>query len=130
MASNATNLSEDPRPRDLALLLLAGGTDPPRARARDQQADRAGSKLLHRVLERLAAMDPDPEALEASLTSIVHEFGEPTGATRGICLQFLEEWGPIQMAPEAWSWFVAQAVEHTDRADKPTARRGGSLGSS
>src|SRR5205823_13402942 len=55
------------RPRDLALLLLASGDLRPRKRARDQQADRVGLDLKHRILQRLAALDPEPEALEAAL---------------------------------------------------------------
>src|SRR5205823_15084165 len=84
--------SEERRPRDLALLLLAIGTDPPRARARDQQADRAGAALRREVLDRLAALDPEPADLDAALASIVAALGEPTGPTRGVCSQVRHEW--------------------------------------
>src|SRR4051794_40342890 len=52
------------RPRDLALLLLASPDLRPRQRARDQQADRAGLNLLRRVLEEVAARDPEPAELD------------------------------------------------------------------
>src|SRR5438270_4314184 len=80
------------RPRDLALLLLASGDLLPRQRARDQQADRAGLALKGRVLDRLAALDPEPEAVEATLLQIVDEIGPPTGPTRAIALHIHEEW--------------------------------------
>ena len=44
------------QPAEWAILLLALGGDPPRQRARDQQADRAGGSLRLIVLDRLSAM--------------------------------------------------------------------------
>ena len=70
--------SEGRRPRDLALLLLALGDDPPRQRARDQQADRAGAALRRRLLDGLAAVDPEPDDCESALEAAVVEIGEPT----------------------------------------------------
>ena len=110
------------RPRDLALLLLAIGVDPPRERARDQQADRAGGDLRRRVLDRLAALDPEPEAIESALAAIVVEFGDPTGPTRGVCSQLLQEWEQTRVSPGAWSWLLSEAIENADRGDEP--RRG------
>ena len=104
------------RPRDLALLLLAASGDPPRARARDQQADRAGLALRRRVLDRLAALDPEPEDLEPALAAIVAEFGAPTGPTRGVCAQLLQEWDECRLSPGAWSWLLAEALASADRA--------------
>jgi len=43
-----TDPDDSPRPRDLALLMLASGELAPRQRARDQQADRAGGDLKRR----------------------------------------------------------------------------------
>ncbi len=80
------------RPRDLALLLLASGDLLPRRRARDQQADRTGLALKRRVLEHLAALDPEPADLEATLLRIVEEIGAPTGPTRALALSIREEW--------------------------------------
>jgi hypothetical protein len=80
------------RPRDLALLLLASGDLVPRQRARDQQADRAGLALKRRVLDLLAAFDPEPETMEATLQRIVDEIGPPTGPSRAIAISIREEW--------------------------------------
>lgn len=112
------------RPRDLALLLLAIGTSPPRLRARDQQADVAGAALRHRVLDVLAALDPEPDDLDAALASIVAEFGDPTGPTRGACIQLRREWGEAVAAPGAWSWLIAEALAQTERGDDMFPRRG------
>jgi hypothetical protein len=111
------------RPRDLALLLLAIGADPPRARARDQQADRAGGALRQRVLDRLAALDPEPSELDAALAAIVAEFGAPTGPTRGVCSQVRQEWDQALASPGAWAWLLAEALERTARADGPDPGR-------
>jgi hypothetical protein len=87
-----SDLSEPLRPRDFALLLLASGDLAPRQRARDQQADRAGLDLKRRLLDALAAVDPEPDELEAVLLSLVEDLGPPTGPTRSLALALLEEW--------------------------------------
>jgi hypothetical protein len=112
------------RPRDLAVLLLAIGTDPPRARARDQQADRAGAELRRRVLDRLAALDPEPDAIESALAAIAAAIGEPTGPTRGVCSQILQEWEQTRVAPGAWAWLVSEAVRCSGRGDGPGRGQG------
>jgi len=89
------------RPRDFALLLLASGDLLPRKRARDQQADLAGLALKRRVLEGLAAHDPEPEELEATLLAIVDDLGAPTGPTRSMALALFEEW---RVAVETPAW--------------------------
>jgi hypothetical protein len=111
------------RPRDLALLLLAIGSDPPRARARDQQADRAGGALRHKVLDRLAALDPEPHELDESLASIVLEIGDPTGPTRGICSSIRDEWDQLSIAPEAWPWLIHEALASSGQDGAPRRRR-------
>src|SRR5689334_7868276 len=80
------------RPRDLALLLLASAEVLPRQRARDQQADRAGLELKRRLLDRLAALDPEPAELEAALMQVVDELGPPTGPTRALAVMLKEDW--------------------------------------
>ena len=120
---DALNEEDRRRPRDLAILLLAMGTDPPRARARDQQADRAGAELQRRILDWIAALDPEPDDFEAALTSFVVEFGDPTGPTRAICSQLLEEWSRTLHAPGAWGWLISEALERTGRGDEPRRRR-------
>jgi hypothetical protein len=117
--------SEGRRPRDLALLLLAAPDEPPRARARDQQADRAGGALRRCILDRIAALDPEPEAFEAALASIIQEFGEPTGPTRSLCALILGEWTACQAAPDAWAWLLAEAVAGTDREPRQGKGRRG-----
>ncbi len=90
------------RPRDLALLLLASGEMLPRQRARDQQADIAGLELKRRILDRLAALDPEPEELDATLASIIDEIGPPTGPTRALAVSIREEWQAACANP-AWT---------------------------
>src|SRR5918998_3074782 len=104
-------VNEGPRrPRDLALLLLATSGEPPRQRARDQQADRAGLELRRRILERLAHLDPEPEGIEPALAEIVHALGEPSGPARGVCALIREEWDQARLAPGLWDWFRAEAL--------------------
>jgi hypothetical protein len=109
------------RPRDFALLLLAPGDGPPRQRARDQQADRAGLALRHRVLSALAAADPEPDELEAALLSIVEGLGPPTGPTRGVALALLEEWRAACAAPGWLELLLNEAV----RGPRAGGRRDG-----
>ena len=112
------------RPRDLAVLLLAIGGGPPRERARDQQADVAGADLHRRVLDRVAALDPEPREFDATLARIVAEFGDPTGPTRGVCLRVKQEWEECRQSPMAWSWLLAEALESGDGEPKRRRRRG------
>src|SRR5438128_494385 len=112
------------RPRDLALLLLAASHEPPRARARDQQADVAGGALRRRVLDRIVLADPEPEGLEAALAGIVAEFGAPTGPTRGICAMLRQEWDESRLAPGYWTWLLSEAVAQADGdRDRGSRRR-------
>jgi len=111
------------RPRDFAILHLAIGTGPPRARARDQQADVAGGELLRNILDRVASIDPEPDDLEATLAQIVFEIGDPTGPTRAVCSQFLEEWSQTQYTPGAWQWLITEALERSGRGDEPRKKR-------
>src|SRR6516225_9313045 len=67
------------RPRDLALLLLASRDLRPRQRARDQQADVAGLDLKRRVLDEVAALDPEPDELDAALMAITARLDVPSG---------------------------------------------------
>jgi hypothetical protein len=107
--------NEDLRPRDLALLLLASGDMLPRQRARDQQADRAGMSLKQRVLERVAALDPEPAELEATLASIIAEMSPPDGPVRAMAVFFFEEWHAARTAPEWTAHLLAEALERPER---------------
>jgi hypothetical protein len=103
------------RPRDLAWLLLASGDLHPRQRARDQQADQAGLALMRRVLEQLAALDPEPEELEATLLRIVEQIGPPTGPTRAIALTIHEEWLAACATPELVTLWLGQAARESHK---------------
>src|SRR5262249_21750470 len=104
------------RPRDFALLQLASGDALPRQRARDQQADRAGLQLKRQVLERLAAFDPEPAELEATLARIVEEIGQPTGPTRALAVLIRDEWQAACAAPE----WVAHLLGEATRSGEET----------
>jgi hypothetical protein len=99
------------RPGDFARILLAASGSPPRARARDQQADIAGEALRQRVLNRLIVLDPDPEELEAALLAVIIEFGEPAGPTRGVCTAIHQEWEMARIKPDYWTFLVGQAIQ-------------------
>jgi hypothetical protein len=111
------------RPRDLALLLLASGDLRPRQRARDQQADRAGLDLKRQLLDRLAALDPEPDALEAALAGVVEELGPPTGPTRALALAFREEWQAAVGSPDWVAQLLEEALRESAR-DREGPRRG------
>jgi hypothetical protein len=100
-----------PRPRDMALLLLAAGGRPPRLRARDQRPDQLGGNLRCQVLQRLAALDPEPGELPAALASIVAELGEPSGPPRAVAALLLEEWQASQRLPGYWDWLLREALD-------------------
>jgi hypothetical protein len=107
------------RPANLARLLLAAGARPPRSRARDQQADRAGQALQARLLEALSNTDPDPDALEITLAAIIDSAAEATGPLRALAAQFRDEWRLCQSQPAYWDYLVAEAVQ----AGLATSRR-------
>lgn len=108
------------RPRDLALLLLASGDLLPRQRARDQQADRAGLDLKRRVLDRLAALDPEPADLDAALFRIVEEIGPPAGPARAVAAVVRDEWLAACASPE----WVAQLLGEAASAGQRENERG------
>jgi hypothetical protein len=110
---NTGPLPEPLRPRDLALLLLASGDLLPRQRARDQQADIAGMDLKRRILDRLAAIDPEPHDLEAALLRIVEEIGLPQGPARAVAASIRDEWRAACAAPEWVAQLLAEATNRT-----------------
>jgi hypothetical protein len=101
------------RPRALALLLLASGDLRPRKRARDQQADRVGLELKRRILQHLAALDPEPADLEAALVGIVEEIGPPTGPTRAVAMVVRDEWQAACAVPEWVAELLGEAVRES-----------------
>lgn len=104
--------NEPLKPRNLALLLLASGDLRPRQRARDQQADQAGLALKRRMLDRLAALDPEPGELAAALQRIVDELGPPHGPSRAMAASIRDDWVDASASP-AW---VQQLLEQATRS--------------
>ncbi len=98
------------RPADVANLLLAGPGLRSRERARDQQADKAGLELKRQVLERLAALDPEPEQVDAALEQIIREVGPPYGPTRGVCLHVRSDWDAACSSPQFVPWLLEEAI--------------------
>jgi hypothetical protein len=99
------------RPRDLAILLLAADPSTPRQRARDQRADLAGSHLERFLLDRVAAIDPEPDDLEAELSRIAHEQPALSGPLRAIGALILQEWKTSRQVPAYWEWLLRRAIE-------------------
>jgi hypothetical protein len=103
----------DLRPRDLALLLLASGELLPRRRARDQQADLAGMSLRRRLLERVAALDPEGQELESCLTIDAAELETPSGPVLALARQFLEEWRMALASPTFVEHLLTEATQRS-----------------
>jgi hypothetical protein len=110
MSDAAEPVQPSLRPRDFAVLLLSSGDVAPRQRARDQQADRAGLELKRRVLNALAALDPEPKDLETALLAIIEDLGPPTGPTRAIARNLLEEWQAASATPAWVAHLLGEAV--------------------
>ena len=110
------------RPHDLALLLLASGDLRPRVRARDQEADRTGLELKRRVLDRLAAIDPDPDQFTTTLTRIIEEIGLPTGPTRAIAISIQEDWQAAVAAPGWVAHLLNEAAQSSEKDDRRARR--------
>jgi hypothetical protein len=85
----------------------------PRQRARDQRPDLAGIELKRQVLDRLAAMDPEPEDLDAALLRIVAEIGPPPGPTRAIALSVREEFQTACTTPEWIGYLIEEAARES-----------------
>jgi hypothetical protein len=66
------------------------------------------------MLDRLAALDPEPEALESALMAIVAEIGEPTGSTRAIGLAIVQEWEMVRPSPGLWPFLIEQAIRQNE----------------
>jgi hypothetical protein len=115
--------AEPLRPRDVALLLLASGDLRPRRRARDQQADTAGLELKRHILDRLAALDPEPADLEVTLIRIVAEWGTPPGPARAVATVVRDDWRMACASPEWVAQLLAEATVPTER-DREGGRRG------
>jgi hypothetical protein len=111
-------MSDPLRPRDLALLLLASSDLRPRQRARDQQADLAGMELKRRVLDRVAALDPEPDEFDLALLRIIDDFGPPLGPTRAIATTVRDEWRMACASPEWVAHLIAEAATESEEGGK------------
>ena len=103
--------SDPLRPRALALLLLASGALRPRQRARDQRADDAGLALKRRLLDRLAALDPEPNDMDVCLQRIVEEAGPPHGPMRAIAATIRDDWQAACASPAWVQQLLADATQ-------------------
>jgi hypothetical protein len=103
-----------PRPKELALLLLASGDLMPRQRARDQQADIAGLELKRAMLHALVARDPEPEELELALAEAVATHGDSVGPARAIALSILDDWQAAH-SPAFVAWLLEEAIVEGQR---------------
>jgi hypothetical protein len=106
------------RPADWARLILASDDLLPRQRARDQQADIAGAALTRRVLERVAAVDPEPTRLANCLAQIVQEWNEPAGPVRAVARNIAEEFDATSRSPQFVEWLLERAVGRPEAAVK------------
>lgn len=99
------------RPHDFALLLLASRDLRPRQRARDQRADLEGLDLKRRILQEIAAQDPEPADVEAALFRIIEQLGRPYGPTRALAALIHEEWQAACISPEWVTQLLEEGVE-------------------
>jgi hypothetical protein len=79
--------------------------------------------LKRRLLQRIADLDPEADNLEATLTRLVEELGEPPGPIRALAIGFRDDWQGLTSNP-AW---VEQLREEAAR--EGGEGRGGSLDS-
>jgi hypothetical protein len=80
-------------------------------------------QLLRRILNRLAALDPEPADIEATLTRIVEELGPPTGPTRALATAVRDDWETACANPGWVEHLLAEATGASLR-DKEAKPRG------
>lgn len=102
-------------PRDFALWLLASGAASPRQRARSQRADVAGLALKRQVLQRLIALDPEPQGLDIALQQMVAEIGPPTGPIRAVAETIRAEWDAACRDSEFTEYLLGEATLERDK---------------
>ncbi len=100
------------RPRDLALVLLASRDLLPRKRARDQQADLIGIEIKRKILQEIAARDPDPGRMDAVLVEIIEGI-EPSGPARALAAVVRDEWLTACTTPGWIEHLLSEAIETT-----------------
>jgi hypothetical protein len=105
------------RPRDLALLLLSSEELRPRRRKRSQSPDVAGMDLKRRLLERIAELDPEASALEATLSRLIEELGPPSGPFRSLAIGFRDDWFGLAANPHWIEQLREEAARQGSIAD-------------
>jgi hypothetical protein len=83
-----------------------------------------GEAIKRRVLNRLIVLDPEPEALESALLTIVEELGEPSGSTRAVCTAIAQEWEMARLSPGFWPFLIDQAMRPDERPPCSREKRG------
>jgi hypothetical protein len=56
--------------------------------------------LKRRLLERIAELDPEAGALEATLARVVEELGPPSGPFRSLAIGFRDDWLGLASNPQ------------------------------
>ena len=102
--------SSELSPRELAMLLLAAESGPPRQRARDQRADHVGLALRRQILERLVLLDPPADQLESALLQIVDEMQPPSGPARAAAMSVRDDLRATTEDPDMLEHVLGQAV--------------------
>lgn len=110
------------RPHDFALLLLASRDLRPRQRARDQRADLEGLDLKRRILQEIAAQDPEPDEIEAALFRLIEQFGPPFGPTQALAALIRDEWQAACVSPEWIVQLLEEGVDLPERRKEGTSR--------
>jgi hypothetical protein len=118
------------RPADLALLLLASEELRPRKRLRSQYPDIAGLELKRSLLQRIAALDPDPNNLEATLARLIDELGPPPGPIRALAIGFRDDWQGLASNPDWLEQLREEAARAPGEKDSGTLYRKGPKGAS
>jgi len=105
------------RPRDFALLLLSSGELLPRQRLRNQTPDFIGLELKRRLLQSLAALEPEPGDLDEALARLIDELGPPTGPVRALAMSFRDEWQAVPVNPQWIEHLQTEAVRRGERGN-------------
>jgi len=83
-----------------------------------------GEAIKRRVLNRLVVLDPEPEAMESALLTIVEDLGEPSGSTRAVCTAIAQEWEMARLSPGFWPFLIGQAMRADERPPRSRGNRG------
>jgi hypothetical protein len=103
------------------MLLLSSGELSPRQRLRNQTPDFIGLELKRRLLQSIAALDPEPGELEAILARLIDELGSASGRgpVRALALGFRDEWQALPANP---AWIELLQTEAARRDEEGNVR--------